>query len=105
MPIVIRILGENGEVVGPVVECDHCYKRIDMKAQGNYQWIPDDLEPHGGKIYFLHKACASQLPAITGARHDNWADLRELPVRLAANLGLDVKQNAENRWEIQTRLV
>ena len=84
MPLAIRY--EQGFV--PIVLCDQCGKEITSAADGNYQWLWEDLP---SRIYFTHKACCYAFEKRHGGR---WCagELRVLPVYLVNNLGIDWKK-------------
>ena len=74
----------------PQVFCDQCGARIVDAHDGNYLWLMEvDATPEPRLIYFLHKDCTH---SFESTREGVWGalDLHELPVRLAANLGMPV---------------
>lgn len=91
MPIKI-VMENNGSC--PCVFCDHCGERIVGAEDGNYEWRWQD-EGQGAELFFTHKLCCEPFEASRGGSSEWCAEeLRDLPIRLAANLGMpiDVRQ-------------
>ena len=87
-------VGKRGEVrAGVSVFCDACDERLADGRQANYLW---QWQKEGGartKIYFAHKGdCTRRIEAALSVNHLHWESLNDMPIRLAANLRLDVKK-------------
>jgi hypothetical protein len=89
----LQIQVEDGRFK-PAIVCDHCGQRIDDARMGNYQW---QMADHGQcaedkTIFFTHKGCCRPFEEAQGGRRRwAWAPLSSLPVFLAANLSLSLK--------------
>jgi ribosomal protein L24E len=92
MPLrMVLETGAKGEqdLYCPQLFCDYCGEQIEAQGNGLYQ--VRDGEPVTGEIFFTHKHCNHAFEHFNrpaeGARW-YWVDARDLPLQLAANLGM-----------------
>ncbi len=86
VPIQILIV-PNG--AAPVAICDHCGKRIEDAAEGNYEWDGNEDEEGALRpVFLLHKDCSQAHEAAYGALLDSMELIDLLPY-LAHNLKLN----------------
>ena len=102
MPLQIKL---EDNLYMPVAVCDHCGEQIIDAKQGNYEWRvqPPDYDTDGD-VFFTHKGCSRAFRLARPVEPGHWCciELRELTMRLSANLGQswqDVKTEAQKATE------
>lgn len=75
------------------VICDHCKKPIVTAADGNCEWadVPGSIQ---NTMFFTHKQCSRDFECKLGLM-TRTMELSMLPLRIAANLSVDVERSIE----------
>lgn len=102
-PAGLQVIFDDGRYC-PTFFCDMCGTVI--KESGNYLHliVVDKIEPEihcYGELYYLHKQCTwpfERRNQVEGATW-GWGELKDLPVQIAANLGLSVKTKWINSFQ------
>lgn len=84
---------DNEDVVAPIVVCDQCGERITEGMNGAV------VGSNGHEARFVHKgACDTAFAAAHPEYGSGWDELSDLPILLAWNIGLDLR-DAQKRAE------
>jgi hypothetical protein len=94
-PVPIKVV-ISGQLSKPKIFCDHCLKIIETAEDGNYNWNLDEQEK-GAILCFTHKHCCR--PFEKAREPEAWGaeELRDLPIRIASNLGLSIAPETTDR--------
>lgn len=80
------------DLYAPVVVCDHCHRRIEDAADGNFEYVWDFDARRPVAIVQLHKQCSTPFRAGWAlAAHGQlwmWEELPRWLEQLAGNLGM-----------------
>lgn len=87
MPIRIHNTGARSAIR---IVCDHCGKVIEKASEGNVEW-DISASSEWSEVFFIHKRCSASFESALGQNARTASiDLTDLPIRLAANLGMPV---------------
>jgi hypothetical protein len=91
LKMVLEINPHRGEpyLLCPQVFCDQCGERIE--GSGNMLHLAGPKGPLTGEMFHTHKQCNHIFEHLNPAPEDSmwyWRELQDLPIQLAANLGM-----------------